>query len=100
MTAPDPGDPVLPTYAVLARFCETAPTGEEAVHAVVTRLAGHQEPFHEVVVERQEGASRWMVVARFVVVSVDGHTAVGGVSETLSQAGLDPDEVWLDAQVA
>jgi hypothetical protein len=93
-------DPVLPTYSVLARFCETAASGDEAIRGLVTRLSGHQEPFHEVVVERQESDTQWMVVARFVVVSIDGQTAVGGVSETLSAAGLEPDEVWLDRQVA
>jgi hypothetical protein len=100
MTAPDTGELVLPTFAILARFIESAATGDDAVRAVVARLSEREEPFHEVVVERQEGTGRWMVVARFVVVSVDAHTAVCGVSETLDGAGLEPDEVWMDRQVA
>ena len=90
----------LPTYAVLARFREAAPTGEAAVHAVVTRLTEAQEPFHEVDVEREEAPGTWMVVARFVLVSVDSSTAVTGLSETLQSAGLRPDEVWADRQVS
>jgi hypothetical protein len=33
-------------------------------------------------------------VARFVTVSVDAHTAVVGVHETLTTEGVAPDEVW------
>lgn len=91
---------VLPTFAVMARFREVAATQDDAVRSVVARLTEREEPFHEVVVEREEEPGTWMVVARFVVVSIDGHTAVLGVSETLQGAGLVPDEVWLDAQVA
>ncbi len=90
---------VLPTYAVLARFRQDAPDGDEAVRLVAARLSAAGEPFQDVLVERQEGPRTWMVVARFVVVSIDGHTAVGGVVETLALSGLDPDEAWVDGQV-
>ena len=38
-------------------------------------------------------------MVRFVLVSVDGHTAVLGLDETLRAAGLSPDEVWAGNQV-
>ena len=41
-----------------------------------------------------------MVVARFVLVSIDGHTAVGALHETLLAAGLVPDEIWVDRQLS
>lgn len=90
---------VLPTFEVLARFLEPAGSGEEAVHQVEERLRAQQEPFQEVTVERDEGSDRWMVVARFVLVSVDSGTAVGGLHDTLVSAGLTPDEVWAVPQV-
>lgn len=89
-------DSPLPTFSVLARFQSTAETGGEAEREVTSRLLAAQEPVHEVNVERQEDSGVWMVTARFVLVSVDGHTAVGGLHETLTIAGLRPDEVWLD----
>jgi hypothetical protein len=98
--APDTHEIALPTFAVLARFCQEAADGTGAVRAVVARLTAAEEPFHEVEVERQEGEGSWMVVARFVIVSVDGHTALTGLVETLAAAGLTPDEVWLDRQVS
>jgi hypothetical protein len=98
MTQPD--DVVLPTFAVLARFRQAAPDGDSAVRAVVGALTAAEEPFHEVVVERQEDAATWMVVARFVVVSLDAHTAVAGVDEALRFAALTPDEVWSDGQLS
>ncbi|MCW2498568.1 MAG: hypothetical protein JWN87_244 [Frankiales bacterium] len=100
MTSPETGELVLPTFAVLARFRESAATSDAAVRSVAARLADRDEPFQEVLVERQEGPESWMVVARFVVVSIDAQTAVLGVSETLGGAGLAPDEVWMDRQVA
>lgn len=96
----EPAEDVLPTFAVLARFAEQAPDGETAVRQVMTRLGEAEEPFHEVRVERQEDATTWMVVARFVMVSVDAGTAVAGVSETLTDAGLRPDEVWAGPRVS
>ena len=91
---------VLPTFAVLARFRETATSPEEAVRGLVTRLRAADEPVHEVEVEREEGPGTWMVVARFVLVSVDAGTAVVGLTETLAAAGLEPDETWSAGQVA
>ena len=97
----DPGvdEIVLPTYAVLARFRQEALDGEEAIRLVAARLTAADEPFQEVLVERQDGPRTWMVMARFVVVSIDNHTAVVGVAETLALSGLRPDEVWVDRQV-
>lgn len=90
---------VLPTFAVLARFREQAADAESAIAQVAERLRSHQEPVHEISVERQEGPGEWMVVGRFVLVSIDAGTAVGGLHETLTSAGLPPDEVWADSQV-
>ena len=92
-------DPVLPTFAVLARFREPAPTGDVAVGKVAERLRSHAEPVQQIAVEREEAPGEWMVTGRFVLVSVDSATAVAGLSETLSDAGLAPDEVWAEAQV-
>ncbi len=93
-------DPVLPTFALMARFGQQAADEREAVRAVVERLTLAEEPFHEVEVERVEEGGLHLVVARFVLVSVDGETAVNGLHATLVAAGLEPDEVWLAAQVA
>ena len=91
---------VLPTYAVMARFRASGATGDQAVRQVVVALTEAEEPFHEVQVERQEEDGSWMVVVRFVLVSIDGQTAVVGLHETLVAAGLNPDEVWADRQVS
>jgi hypothetical protein len=91
---------VLPTFSVLARFREPAPTGDVAVGKVAERLRRHAEPVQQVLVEREDEPGVWMVTGRFVLVSVDSATAVAGLSETLADAGLVPDEVWADAQVA
>ena len=96
----EPLETVLPTYAVLARFRETASGRDAAVRQVVTRLTEAEEPFHEVDVEREDAPGTYLVVARFVLVSVDGETAVAGLHETLTLAGLAPDEVWLASQVS
>ena len=90
---------VLPTFVVLARFRESAGNEQDAVDAVRRRLAGAAEPFDDVFVERQEDDGSWMVVARFVVVSVDSHTGVAGVHDSLRTAGFAVDEVWADARV-
>lgn len=88
----------LPTYEVLARF--RVPAGEtDAVASVTARLSAAQQPFHEVTVERREDDGSTMVLVRFVLVSVDQHTAVLGLDETLRAAGLAPDEVWADHQL-
>ena len=91
-------DPVLPTFAVLARFAVAAADPQDAVRDVVGRLTAAGEPFHEVTVERHDGDA-FLVVARFVLVSVDAHTAVIGLGETLTAAGVAPDEVWADRQL-
>ena len=90
---------VLPTFAVLARFLETADSGDAAVAQVAERLRSHDEPVHEIRIEREEAPGAWMVVARFVLVSVDAATAVAGLQETLTAAGVATDEVWADGQV-
>lgn len=99
--ADETGDDVaLPTYAILARFKIMASEEREAVDLVTARLTAAEQPFHEVTVERREGDGAWMVVVRFVLVSVDGHTAVGGLDETLRAADLAPDEVWADQRLS
>jgi hypothetical protein len=94
------GETVLPTFVVLARFQQVASSEDEAVTHVRRMLTDAGEPFDDVAPERAEPDGSWMVNARFVVVSVDSHTAVAGVHETLSRQGLAVDEVWADAQVA
>jgi len=89
-------DVALATYAILARFRETAETEESAVEQVVDRLSSAAEPHDLVTVERREEDGSWLVVARFVTVSVDAHTAVAGVHDDLHAAGLQPDEVWAE----
>ena len=93
-------DPVLPTYALLARFRVEADSPAAAVRVAVASLTRTQEPFHEIAVERQDAPGVYFVVARFVLASVDGETVLAGLYATLRDSGLAPDEVWLDAQVA
>src|SRR4051812_24615613 len=89
-------DVALPTFALLARFQAGGDTGESAATAVSVRLRDAGMPYDQVSVERQESDGSWMVVARFVEPSLDGHTAAAGLHETLTTAGLGPDEVWVD----
>jgi hypothetical protein len=96
----DTADLVLPTYSILSRFRVEAESSREAVESVVARLTAAEEPFHEVTVEPREPDGSWLVDVRFVLVSVDGHTAVLGLDETLRGAGVTPLEVWADKQVA
>ena len=93
-------DVALPTYPILARFRETADTEAEAVEQVVERLSSAAEPHDAVTIERREDDGTWLVVARFVTVSVDAHTAVAGVHDDLHAAGLSPDEVWAERPLA
>ena len=93
-------DAPLPTFALLARFEVQQADGQAAVEVVRRLLTTADEPFDDVVVEREDAPGTYYVMARFVLSSVDGETAVMGLFETLRAAGLDPDEVWLDAQVA
>ena len=89
-------DVALPTFAILARFREAAGSEEAALAAVTERLTAAAERFDQVALERQDDDGSWLVVARFVTVSVDAHTAVAGVHEDLHSAGLAPDEVWAE----
>lgn len=93
-------DAALPTYALLASFTVPAESASDADREVVSRLSAAEQPFHEVRVERREDDGSWKVAVRFVLASVDGQMAVAGLHETLTEAGLSPDEVWLDKQVA
>jgi hypothetical protein len=90
-----PGEVPLPTVPVLARFRSTAPDAAAAVTDVVGRIAPVREMHDDIVVERREDDGSFWVVARFVTVSVDTHTAVLGVHDTLVSAGLEVDEVWV-----
>src|SRR5688572_20708114 len=94
------GETVLPTFVVLARFRQEAASELDALAAVRDMLTAAGEPFDDVAPERAEPDGTWMVTARFVIVSVDSHTAVAGVDETLRNHNLPVDEVWADAQVA
>ena len=93
-------DAPLPTFALLARFRVGQADQHAAVEVVRRLLRTADEPFEDVIVEREDAPGTFYVMARFVLSSVDGETAVMGLFETLRSAGLDPDEVWLDAQVA
>ena len=89
------GEVALPTFVVLARFAEAAPTAEQAETSVRARLTAARGLYDDVRVERREDDGTWLLEVRFVVVSLDAHTAVEGVSGTLTSAGLSPDEVWV-----
>ena len=93
-------DAALPTFAVQARFWTDAGSPEQAaaeVHGMV-RAASDQPA--EVSAGRPEADGRYPVIARFVVVSVDEHTAVAGVHDELRAAGLAVDEVWISNRYA
>jgi hypothetical protein len=91
-----PAEALLPTFRVLARFVSTAPDRQAAVDDVRRRLASQRGAFDQVAVERVEADGRSLVVADFVVVSVDASTAVRGVYDELQQAGIATDEVWAE----
>ena len=90
-----PAEVALPTFPVLARFRSDAGEAADAVADVVARLEPVRGLFDEAFVERREDDGSFWVVARFVTVSLDVHTAVVGVHETLTSAGVAPDEVWV-----
>ncbi len=90
-----PVEVALPTFGVLARLRSGAPDEGGAVAEVTAQLAPVSGLFDEVAVERREDDGSWWVVASFVTVSVDAHTAVLGVHESLSTAGVPVDEVWV-----
>ena len=89
-----PAEPVLTTVPVLVRLHSVAVDERAAVADATARLAPVRDLHGEVVVERQEDDGSFFVVSRFVTVSVDVHTAVVGVAETLAAAGITVDEVW------
>jgi len=88
----------LPTFGVLARLRSRAADEAAAVAHVTAQLAPVAGLFDEVAVERQEDDGSWWVVASFVTVSVDAHTAVLGVHESLSCAAIPVDEVWVSGR--
>jgi hypothetical protein len=90
-----PVEVALPTFGVLARLRSTAADEPAAVAEVTGRLAPVAGLFDDVSVERREDDGSWWVVASFVTVSVDAHTAVLGVHDSLSAAGVPVDEVWV-----
>ena len=98
MTQDEPprDDDLLDTFQVFARFCTETETAREAIALVHQMIAAAHEHPSEVQLERQERPGAWMVVARFVVVSVDAQTAIGGVTAAL--ATVRPDEVWVGSQ--
>jgi len=89
-----PTEVVLQTVPVLVRLRSDAPDERAAVAEVTARLEPVRGLFDEVLVERQEDDGSFFVLGRFVTVSVDVHTAVVGVAETLAAAGVPVDEVW------
>lgn len=89
-----PTEVVLQTVPVLVRLRSHAPDEGAAVADVTARLAPLRGLYDEVLVERQEDDGSFFVVGRFVTVSVDVHTAVVGVTDTLAEAGIPVDEVW------
>ena len=89
-------EPSLPTFVVLARFPEAADSAALAEQSVRGRLTAARGLYDDVRVERREDDGTWLLEVRFVVVSIDARTAVTGVSETLTGAGLSPDEVWVE----
>jgi len=93
-------DAPLPTFAILARFREGAPSEDLAIDAVRRRLVDKGVTADTVTLERQDDDGTWLVVARVVTVSIDAHTAVAGIVEDLTAAGLVPDEVWVQRQIA
>jgi hypothetical protein len=90
-----PAEVLLPTFEVLARMRSTEEDDGAAVSDVTARLAPVRGLYDDVFVERREDDGTSWVVARFVTVSVDAHTAVLGVHSTLREAGVDVDEVWV-----
>jgi hypothetical protein len=93
-----PVEVALPTFPVLARMASAAPDEDAALADVSARLAPVAGLFDDVLIERREDDGSWWVVARFVTVSVDAHTAVLGVHESLSTAGVEVDEVWVSGR--
>ena len=89
-----PVEVALPTFAVLARLRSTAADAPAAIADVTAQVAPSAGMYEDVAVERQEDDGSFWVVVRFITVSVDAHTAVLGVHETLTGQGVAVDEVW------
>lgn len=90
-----PGEVALPTFPVLARLRSLAPDEAAALADARGRLEPVAGMYDDVSVERREDDGSYWVVARFVTVSVDAHTAVLGVHESLAAAAVPVDEVWV-----
>lgn len=90
-----PADVALPTFPVLARLRSSAADERAALADARTRLSPVAGLYDDVEVERREDDGSFWVVARFVTVSVDAHTAVLGVHESLASAAVPVDEVWV-----
>lgn len=93
----EPASVALPTFPVLARLRSTAPDEDAALADARRRLEAVSGMYDDVAVERREDDGSFWVVARFVTVSVDAHTAVLGVHESLAAAAVPVDEVWVAA---
>lgn len=89
-----PAEVVLLTVPVLVRLRSHAPDERAAVADVIARLEPVRGLYDEVLVERREDDGSFFVLGRFVTVSVDVHTAVVGVVETLTAAGVQVEEAW------
>ena len=94
-----PDEPVLHSFAVMARFRRAAADAGVAESEVREELEPVRGLFDDARVEPQEPDGRWAVDVRFVVASVDGERAVDGVHTTLREAGLTPDEAWVAEQL-
>jgi hypothetical protein len=88
-------DPVLHSFAVMARFRREADDGEQAEALVRSELDVVRGLYDDVKMEPREPDGRWAADVRFVVASLDAETAVDGVHATLREHGLDPDEAWV-----
>lgn len=95
----DNGEPVLSGFAVIARLRLPADSPEAAEAQARRLLADAGAPYEDLKLEPQEPDGRWAVDVRFVVVSLDVETAVGGVHRTLVDAGLAVDEAWLSERL-
>jgi hypothetical protein len=86
---------VVHSFAVRARFRRAAADADQAEADVRRALEPVSGLYDDAVVEPQEADGRWAVDVRFVVASLDSELAVRGVSDSLREHGLVPDEVWV-----
>jgi len=86
---------VVHSFAVRARFRRTAKDAAQAEAQVRRELEPVRGLYDDAVVEPQEPDGRWAVDVRFVVASLDPELAVSGVSGSLREHALVPDEVWV-----